>query len=82
MVPLPDNFSTVSDSLICFANEYRGRVSIRIATVYKDRESGDMALGRGVSVPVKEFESFVENLQDAAPEVLSEAHAMIEEANR
>jgi hypothetical protein len=65
MIKVPENALKIGESMCAFIDEYKGNDYLNIRKMYQDRDSGELALGKGLTIKLEDFDYIVE----AIPEI-------------
>ena len=63
-VPMPEDYFEVSENMIAFVHEYKGKIYVNIRKTYIDRDSDERSLGKGLSISIQEFDMLTNKMND------------------
>ena len=58
MVPVPENAKYIDEKVVIYKSDYKGETYVNIRKVYPDKESGEMAIGKGLTINMGQWEKF------------------------
>lgn len=58
MIPVPDNVIQIDAELVAYKGEFKGKTYIHIRTTYADKETGEIAIGKGLSLSPDQWNAF------------------------
>ncbi len=68
MVPVPTNAKKVTDNLVVFIHEFKDKPYISVRKTYLDKESGEPAIGKGLTVTVEDWQQIVAMVEGVSDE--------------
>ena len=63
-IALPENHIKIGEKLCAFISEYKNKKYLNIRTMYEDRDTNELCMGKGLTIFPSEFPYLVEAVED------------------
>ncbi|MBW2675138.1 MAG: transcriptional coactivator p15/PC4 family protein [Deltaproteobacteria bacterium] len=59
MIPVPENAKKATGDIVVYAHEFKGKEYINVRKTYVDKETGELAIGKGLTCLREQWEEIV-----------------------